>query len=412
MTTSGAPRPPLCLPSDQDASGRTLGEEEIALLAEVIRSGTLTSTKGRFVSDLESRFAAMLGVRHALACASGTGALHAAIAAIDPEPGDEVVTTPITDMGAISPILYQGAIPVFADVDPETCGITADTVAPRLCERTKAIIVTHLFGHPCEVGQITELGRSRGIPVIEDCSQAYLARDGGRLVGTIGAVATFSTQQGKHMTTGEGGLLVTDDDRLARRIRLFINKAWGYGDSDPDHYFLALNYRMTELQGAVGIAQLAKLGESIKRRIEMADALTTALDGVPGISTPTVQPGSVHTFWRYPLRVDPAIIPGGPDALGRVLRAQGVASAPRYIRKPAFACQVFRDQQTFGTSRYPFTRARPAALDYDPALWPGTAAALQRVLVLPWNERYTMEHVEGLAEAITHGVDELRRQGS
>src|SRR5262249_52029971 len=244
---------PLVLPSDQDATGRTLGAEEIERVAEAIRSGTLTSTKGEFTKRFQERFAALHGGRHAWACASGSAAVHIAVAAIDPEPGDEIVTTAITDMGALAPILYQGAIPVFADVDPRTCNVTAETIRARLSPRTRAIVVTHLFGNPCEMGDILALARERGLPVIEDCAQAFLARSGGRLVGALGAIGAFSLQQGKHITTGEGGIVLTDDAELSRRSFLFINKAWGYGDPKPDHYFLALNYRTSELQGAVAL---------------------------------------------------------------------------------------------------------------------------------------------------------------
>src|SRR5213593_1244299 len=184
----------LTLPSDQDASGRTLGAEEILLVTEAIRSGTLTSTKGPFVKTLERRFADVLGVRHAYACASGTAAVHTAIAAIDPDPGDEIITSPITDMGALTPILYQGAIPVFADVDPDTLNVTAATIESRLNARTRAIVVTHLFGNPCEMSEIMTLARARDIPVIEDCAQAFLARHDGQLVGTLGSIGCFSLQ--------------------------------------------------------------------------------------------------------------------------------------------------------------------------------------------------------------------------
>src|SRR6266478_7156198 len=157
---------PLTLPSDQEASGRTLGDEEIALVAEAIRSGTLTSTKGTFVKTLERRFAELLGVKHAWACASGTAAVHTTIAAIDPEPGDEIITSPITDMGALAPILYQGAIPVFADVDPDTLNVTAESVEKAISGRTRAVVVTHLCGNPCDVSAIVKLCRPRGIAVI------------------------------------------------------------------------------------------------------------------------------------------------------------------------------------------------------------------------------------------------------
>ena len=142
------PEMPLKLPSDQDASGRTLGAEEIELVSQAIRSGTLTSTKGSFTKTLERDFAALLGARHAYACASGTAAIHCAVAAIDPEPGDEIVTTPITDMGALTPILYQGAIPVFADVDPRTCNVTAGTIEARISPRTRGLSLPICLGIP------------------------------------------------------------------------------------------------------------------------------------------------------------------------------------------------------------------------------------------------------------------------
>ncbi|PYM72397.1 MAG: DegT/DnrJ/EryC1/StrS family aminotransferase [Candidatus Rokuibacteriota bacterium] len=399
----------LTLPSDQEASGRTLGDEEIALAAEAIRSGTLTSTKGTFVKRLERRFAELLGVKHAWACASGTAAVHTAVAALDPEPGDEIITSPITDMGALAPILYQGAIPVFADVDPHTLNITAATIEARLSPRTRAIMVTHLFGNPCDMDAILALAHARDIAVIEDCAQAFGARYDGRPVGTLGAVASFSLQQGKHVTTGEGGLVATNDDALARRMVLFINKAWGYGDPQPDHYFLALNYRMSELHGAVAVAQLPKLDGVVERRISAAARLTERLRGLRGIVTPRVSPRSVHTYWKYCLQVDGGCVVGGAVELGRRLKERGIASAPRYIQKPAFMCEVFQKQRTFGTSRYPFTLARPEAVDYDAARFPGTFAGLEGVLVLPWTERYTDEHVDYIADSVREAAEQLTR---
>jgi perosamine synthetase len=404
------PPPPqhlVDLPSDQEATGRTLGEHELALLAEAIHSGTLTSTKGNFVKTLEKRFAALLGARHAHACSSGTAAIHTAVAALDPEPGDEIVTSPITDMGALTPILYQGAIPVFADVGPRTYNLTAATIEPCLSPRTRAIIVTHLFGNPCPMSEILDLARSRGIPVIEDCAQAYLATHRERYVGTLGTIGCFSLQQGKHITTGEGGIVVTDDVALARRMFLFINKAWGYGDPQPDHYFIALNYRMSELQGAVAVGQLPKLRDVVEQRVAAARQLTDRLQGLDGIETPFAHPGNRHTYWKYCLRVDATKVRGGVGQLARFLKEKGIASAPRYIKKPAFQCEVFQKQRTFGSSRWPFTLARPEAVDYRPERFPGTFAALEGVLVLPWNEHYTEEHLNYIAGSIHQGVRHL-----
>lgn len=396
------------LPSDQDASGRSFGVEELEHLAEVLRSGTLTATKGAFTPRLEAALAEELGVEHVVLCSSGSGAVHTAIAALDPEPGEEIVTTSVTDMGAISGILAQGAIPVFADVDPDTLNVTAATIEARLSSRTRAIVVTHLFGNPCDMRSIMALAREHGIPVIEDSAQAYGARTGGRPVGTIGTIGCFSAQQGKHITAGEGGFVVTDDARLARRMRLFVNKGWPYGEAGPDHEFLAPNYRITELQSAVLLAQVPKLAANVAARIEAAQRLSELLADVPGISTPVVAPGDVCSYWRYALRVDETVVPGGPTAVAERLRLDEIASAPRYIQKPAYRCRVIADQVTFGTSRWPFTLARPGALDHADARFPGTLAGLHQVLVLPWNERMTVAHAERLAGAIAAAVPQAQ----
>lgn len=392
------------LPSDQNATGRTLGAEEMALLQKVIDSGTLTSTKGEFVKQLEADFAKLVGSKYAYACNSGTAAVHCAVAAVNPEPGDEIVTTSITDMGGITPIIYQGAIPVFADVDPETLNVTAKTIEAVLSDKTKAIIVTHLFGNPCEMEPIMKLAKSRNIPVIEDTAQAFMATYKEQYAGTIGDIGCFSLQQGKHITTGEGGIVVSNDDKFARHMYLYINKAWGYGDKNPDHYFAALNYRMSELQGAVAVAQMDKLAGVSESRIRLANSLTTKLSGLPGISTPTVSSGSVHSYWKYCLNVDENIIEGGSVGLGGALRDKGIMCAPRYIQKPAFECQVIRDQVTFGNSRWPWTLARPEAVDYNRDNYTGTYQALSHVLVLPWNELYTDDHVDYLADQIREAV--------
>jgi dTDP-4-amino-4,6-dideoxygalactose transaminase len=397
----------ITLPSDQDASGRTLGEEELRFLREVIDSGTLTSTKGTFVQSFERDFAKKVGVGFAYACSSGSAAIHTAVAAIDPEPGDEIITTAITDMGALTPILYQGAIPVFADVDPRTLNVTAESVERCLSERTRAIVVTHLFGNPSDMSGILAVARERQIPVIEDCAQAFMATHRGGIAGSLGTIGCFSLQQGKHMTTGEGGIVTTDDPDLARRMFLFINKAWGYGDANPDHYFLALNYRMTELQGAVALAQLAKLEQVVSSRRRTARKLTALLNGIAGVETPIVDESNSHSFWKYCLRVDSQYIRGGAPAMAARLKVKGIASAPRYIQKPAFMCKVFGDQRTFGKSRFPFTLARPEAVDYSKERFSGTFDGLDKILVLPWNEFYTDEHVEYIAAAVKEAAQTL-----
>lgn len=402
----------LQLPSDADQSGRNLGQEELDLLRKVIETGTLNCTKGTIVKEFETRFSAKFGVEFCRSTTSGTASIHTAIAAINPEPGDEVITTPITDMGALTPIIYQAAIPVFADVDPLTYNVTAETIAPKITRRTRAIVVTHLFGNPCDMDPIMRLAQDHNLPVVEDACQAYLAEYKGKLVGTIGNIGCFSLQQGKHMTTGEGGIVISPNGEYKRRLWLFVDKAWGYGDAKPDHYFLALNYRMTELQGAVALAQLSKLEGVVDSRIHTAELLTQMIREVPGVSPPEVTAGAKHVYWKYPLRIDDRVIDGGVDSFAANLKERGVFCAPRYIQKPAFSCQIFKERNTFGSSRFPFEgehrREEPPIL-YRAEDVPGTLDALSHVVVLPWNEFYTEEHVDYIAKNVKAVAEKLNR---
>jgi perosamine synthetase len=396
------------LPSDADRTGRDLGHEELRLLKEVIESGVLNGTRGSMVVELEQRFAERYGVAFCRTTTSGTASIHAAVAAINPNPGDEIVTTAITDMGALTPIIYQAAIPIFADVDPLTYNVTATTIAPKIGKRTRAIIVTHLFGNPCDMDPILALARAHRLPVIEDSAQAYLAEYKQKLVGTLGDIGCFSLQQGKHMTAGEGGLVISRSEHFARRMRLFTDKAWGYGDPEPDHYFLALNYRMTELQGAVALAQLKKVDGVVERRVRAAARLTALIADVPGVNPPATTADSKHVYWKYPVRIDPEVIPGGVARFAAELKNRGIHSAPNYIRKPAFQCRILTERHTFGDSRFPFEgecRKDDPPVVYDPHDFPGTFEALARVVVLPWSEFYTDEHVDYIAAAIAGAAE-------
>ncbi len=399
----------MTLPSDQDLSGRTFGEAELMYVAEALESGTLTTTKGKFGKMLEQKFAEAFGVKYAYACTSGSAAIHIAVATVNPNPGDEIITTSITDMGALAPLMYRGVVPVFAEVDTKTLNVTAKTIEARISERTKAIIVTHLFGNPCEMDEIMALAKKHNLPVIEDSAQTFLADYGDKMAGTIGDIGCFSLQQGKHMTTGEGGMVVTNDEKLARHMFLYINKAWGYGDANPDHYFMALNYRISELQAAVALGQLEKLQDCVDNRVRTAGKLTEMLKGIDGIETPVISEKAKHVYWKYCLTVDDTKIEGGSPGMAALLKEKNIFSAPRYIVKPAFMCQVFQEKNTLGDSQFPFNLARPEAIDYQMENYPDTAKALHDVLVLPWNEKYTDEHVEYIADNVRAVVEALRK---
>lgn len=397
----------LQLPSDTDHTGRDLGTAELEMVREVLATGCLFTPKGTYVHKLEKEFASRYGVKYAHACSSGSAAVHIAVGAINPNPGDEIITTAITDMGALTAILYQGAIPVFCDVDPDSYNVTAEAIEKRITPRTKAVIVTHLFGIPCDMASIMDLCDRRGLPVIEDCAQAFDATYDGKPVGTFGKIGCFSFQQGKHMTTGEGGMVVSNDPDLARRMFLFINKAWGYGDKNPDHYFLAPNYRINEITGAVALAQLVKLTSVVSRRRAAAARFTEKIISLPGI-TPQKRPrNSDPVYWKYCVNVDETRAGASLTDIANRMREWGIFAMPRYIGKPAFECQIFRDKVTFGTSSWPYTDSSRSGLppvDYDRRNFPGTIKALSHVLVIPWNEFYTDEHVDYIADRLHAAV--------
>lgn len=395
------------LPTERDASGRSFGAEEMALLREVIESGVLFGPNGTKVRAFEEELQALFGVLWARAVSSGSAAVHTALAALDVAPGDEVVTTPITDMGAVSPILFQGAIPVFADVDPDTLNLTAATIRPRLTERTRAIVVTHLFGNPCDMDPILELARDHGVAVLEDAAQAYLATYRGRLAGTMGDVAAFSLQQTKHITCGEGGFVLTADEGIARRARVWADKGWNYAPVDPDHDFLGLNYRMSELQGAVALAQLRKIRGLVETRVAMAERLAGRIAGIRGLRPLPATPEATQTWWRFVVLVDADVVPGGPAALAGELRSLGVWSTPNYIRVPAFMCRQFRERATFRDTGHPYALHGDRYPIERVEEYPGCREGLARVLVLPWTERHGPRHVELLAERIAEAAERL-----
>jgi perosamine synthetase len=387
------------LPAATDARGRTLGAEELAALERVIASGMLSAVWGTEVKALEAEMAGRFGLPHAVACSSGTAALHLAVAAADLSPADEVITTPISDFGTVAPILAQNAVPVFADVDAATGNLDPVAVRKAITARTKAIVAVHLFGAPAPIAELRAIADDHGLTLIEDCAQAWLTEvdDSGRLAGTVGHIGCFSLQQWKHITCGDGGLVITSDAARARRMRLFADKGWPRDENDRVHLFLGLNYRMTELQGAVARAQLAKVDEVVHRRRERAGQLAERLPALPGLHLPDP---TGHAWWMFPLIVDPERVDAAAFAAG--LQAAGVPATAGYLDRPLYANPALRTAPVFGESRYPLAGVpdRPD-ITYPEGTAPTAEQLITRTLVvLAWNERYTVQDVDDIASAI------------
>lgn len=316
-----APRPGDFIPVYEPA----LGQQEETFVLEAVRSGWISSL-GQYVTRFEREFAEFCGAAYGVSVCNGTVALHLALHALGIGPGDEVVVPALTFVATANAVRYTGATPVFADVDPQTWTIAPDEVERLLSPRTRAILPVHLYGHPAPMVELTELAARHGLLVVEDAAEAHGAAIQGRRMGTWGQIAAFSFYANKIITTGEGGMLLTGDPALAARCRLLRDHAM-----PPEqrywHDEMGFNYRMTNLQAAVGVAQMARIEQFITRKRQIAQQYNRALAGVPGLTLPVELPGYTNVYWMYSLLVDERF-PLTRDDLMLALRERHIDSRP------------------------------------------------------------------------------------
>jgi perosamine synthetase len=301
---------------------------ELAYLSECVRSGWVSSS-GPFVDRFEEAFASAVGCRHAVSCSSGTAALHLSLAALGIGTGDEVIVPAFTMIAVANAVSYTGARPVLADVQPETGNLDPSDVEARIGPRTKGIIAVHTYGHPAEMDALVEIARARGLFLVEDAAEAHGARWRGRPAGSLADVATFSFYGNKIVTTGEGGMVTTDDEPLARVVRRLRDHAFSE-DRHFWHAYRGFNYRMTNLQAAVGLAQVERLETLVDRRRRRAGRYETGLKGLAGLSLPVERPGTLNAFWMYAIRVDDAF-GCSRDELRRRLADDGIETRTFFV---------------------------------------------------------------------------------
>ena len=390
----------LMLPSRIISNGRVpFDAKELKLLHRALLSQNLFSVDGKMIPAFEREFAQTYGVPYAVASTSGTAAIHTALGAVDLSPGDEVITPPITDLGTIVPILYQNCIPVFADID-DSYNIDPADVERKITSRTKAIIVVHLFGNPCSMDAIVEIAKQHNIPLIEDCAQAHVTEYKGRYVGTIGDIGCFSFQQSKHMTTGEGGMTITSNKEYYERMKYFVDKGWARKGWGPRAYlFLAPNYRPTELMGAVGLAQLKKVKEVVRKRHILGEYMTELLSHFEGVEGASVTQGGEHSYWLYPMKIKNAV---DINQFVVEMRNRNVSVSAGYTGRPIYLCTAaLTEKKTYGTSQCPFTcRTTEKEYEYKEGLCPRAEEALKHLITIPLNESWTKEEVKRVAEAV------------
>jgi len=384
-----------------------IGMAEWANLTRVVLSKRMNAIEGEQVKAFETEFAEAYGSKHAVASTSGTAAIHVALAALNPEPCDEIITTPITDMGSVIPILACNCVPIFADIDPVTGNLTAASIERKITPRTKAVILVHLFGYPAKIEPIRELLRARGIALIEDCAQAHWADYRGKKVGTYGDFGCFSLQQSKQMTCGDGGITLVNRDDLADRAALFVDKGWNRRSGLRTHLFLGMNYRMTELQAAVARAQLRKLPALIARRQATASMLSDRLRGIAPYLHPRETSDAIRpAWWMYSFNLDSVASGIDVDEFYQELAAEGVRIRREYVPKAVFNYAVLKDQNTYGTSRYPFSATNYTPPDIN--AYTGFLEFQKNLLYMSWSHHATEKHVTMIANAVEKVLAALR----
>ncbi len=358
-----------------------IGEEEIAAAVNVLKSGILTHAlgSGPMVKRFEEDFARFVEAKNAIAVNSGTAALHMALIAIGVKRGDEVVLPSFTFVATAETVIMAGAKPVFVDIDPETYNISLEAVEKVLTKKTKAVIVVDLYGSPADLKPIREMANKCGLKVIEDAAQAHGATYNGKPVGAYADVACWSFYASKNMTTGEGGMITTNDDAVAETLRLIRS----HGEKEKyKSILLGHNYRMPEIEAAIGLVQLKKLPNFLAKRKENAEKLTAKLRGVKNIKLPCEPKGCGNSWYLYTIKIEDADR-AKRDTIVENLRREGIG-AEVYYPWPIHLMPYYR-------------KFRKGKLTE-------TEKASEQVFSLPVHPGVTAEQIEFIGEAVSRLV--------
>ena len=338
----------------------TLDETELDAVTGLIKrcmtgKATLNRYGGIQVDEFEKEFAEYFGAKYATGVSSGTGAIHAALGALHLDAGSEIISSPITDAGAVMPILLEDCIPVFADAEPETLNMDPDSLRERITPRTRAVICAHLAGQPCDMDRIMAIAREYGLIVIEDCSQAHDALYRGRKAGSIGHIAVFSLMSDKHITAGgQAGMLITNNEDHYWNAKQFADRGKSLRSPEHRNIMLGLNYRMTELDAVIGRCQLKKLPHFVARRRTYVDQVHQHIAALKSVRPYKVIEGAESSWWFGLLRVDQERLTVSKRQFRRAVREEGVPCGDSYNSIIADE-PVIQDRRSFGRRGIPRT---------------------------------------------------------
>ncbi len=392
----------------------TIGDEEKQAVLEVLDSGVLSGFRasagddfwgGPKVLELEKDWAAYYGVKHAVSFNSLTSGLNAAIGAVGIGPGDEVIVSPFTMSASATCAINYGGIPVFADIDPHNYCLDPISIAERVTPRTKAIVIVHILGYPADMDAVMEIADEYDLMVIEDAAQAPAGKYKGRDIGSIGHIGGFSLNYHKTIHSGEGGVMTTNDDDLALRMRLIRN----HGEVIVDHMDVEKiantfggNTRMTEMEAAVAVEQLKKLDFLTDWRLRLAKILDERLADFPGISPQQVaHPDDKHVYYFYPMQFDAEEVGLTRETFVEAVRAEGIELRQGYVR-PIYWEPIYQEKKAFNKGQFPFvSEYYDADIEYPEGLCPVTERVHQEEIIFGKFCRWPLNevHIEQVVTA-------------
>jgi perosamine synthetase len=355
-----------------------LAGAEAKYVAECIETGWISS-EGRYLTAFEQAWASYCGAKFGIGVSNGTTALQIAVAALDLDPGSEIILPSFTIISCSLAIVDAGCVPVLVDVDPETWALDLDQVEAKVTEKTRAIMPVHMFGHPVDMPRLMKIAARYNLKVIEDAAEAHGAEVDGRKVGGIGDLATFSFYANKIITTGEGGMVLTSDEELARRLRSLRNLCF-----KPERRFyhteLGRNYRLTNLQAAIGLAQLERIDDHLTRKRWMAEGYDERLRDLKQLRLPIERPGYKNVYWMYSVVLSDDV-PFDAVEFAKLLQQRGVQTRPLFLgmhEQP-----VFHERGLHLNERYPVTER-----------------LARRGLYLPSGLTLTIEQIDAVSDAV------------
>ena len=395
----------LALKGGQKAVSRSLpkpkrwGEPELEQLSAAVKQDSLYYWNNAQTKLLMDRFRAVYGHKYVQPCSSGSAALHIAVAAAGIAPGDEVITSGITDIGTVIGVLFQQAVPVFADLEPQTGCLDPADVARKITPKTKVIIAVHLAGNPCRLAELKEIADKHKLILIEDCAQAWGALYRGKPISSVGQISCFSLQDSKHIACGDGGVATTGDEKFGPLLTKFGDKGTNRLNAKDSSTALGANYRMSELQAAFVAAQLTRLEGIAAQRAKLGNLLTQELEGVPGIMTHQVRADDRCVYWFYMARFVPEKMRCDRVEFVKALAAEGATFSAGYIAVPVYGMPMFQNHSFFA-GHWPAKECGLTNMDYTKVKCLETEAILRTCMLFRVNEAMDEDYIRSVAKAV------------